>query len=179
MCPGDYRIGAKSLIKLGQIYREHGVKGFCKFYSYSGTADHLVPGQEYLLKNPDGREQKVNILDVRPFQRYFLVRFDLFDSPEPIQGWRGATLWIEKRRLKRKEGEFFDFEWEGFAVLNRKRQPVGTVRQMIRNPLRQFVVDLNAGFGGGDVMIPYVREWILELDEDKRRIVLDLPEGLL
>ncbi len=168
-------VDQKKYLKLGQIYREHGVKGQCKFYSYSGQSDHLKEDQDYILQRVDGNETQTRILKIEPYQRYFLIHFSAFDKPEALFPWRKATLWIEKSHLERKDNEIFDFEWEGFEIFDANKTSIGIVAKVIRNPLKQLVVTVD----NKEVMIPYVEDWVIELDLKQKKLVMELPEGLI
>ena len=55
-------------------------------------------------------------------------------------------------------------------------QELGKIEEFIdlpNNPL--FKITINAG----EVLIPAREEWIVETDLDARRIVMDLPDGLV
>lgn len=168
----------KKYLDLGQIYREHGVRGFCKFHSYSGSDDHLIEGEKYLLLSQAGIKKNVQIEQVQPFGRYFLVKFREFSAPEPLVEWRKAVLWLDKSKLAKTSGdELYDYEWEGICLKDEHGNEIGTVFRVERNPLRQLVV--KSSLDGSEVMIPCVREWILELDKDNKVAVIALPEGLV
>lgn len=162
-------------LRLGQIYREHGVKGQCTFYSYSGKADHLTPKRTYILVNTEGEQQKIRIKRIVSYQKMFLVHFDLFSSPEEVHPWRKATLWIEKKKLQRTDIDMYDYEWEGFTLLNEHKKNVGVIAGIAYTPLKQFIVCLD---DQREIFIPFVYEWVVKLERDQKKLVLRLPEGL-
>lgn len=162
-------------IALGEIYREHGIKGQCKFYSYSGDDQNLKEGQSYTLVSEEGQQKSVVIKEVFPFKRYYLIRFDIFETPEDMIPWRKAKLWMPTSQLDREDGERYDFEWQGFEVRDHQHKLIGKVKEVLHNPLPQFLVESSSG----DHMIPYVEDWILNIDDENQVIVMELPEGLL
>lgn len=161
-------------IQIGEIYREHGVKGFCKAYIYSGTDENLFEDGTYWLVNQDGVERKTKLEDVSSVGKFFLLKFSLFQNPEEISSWRKAGIWITKEKLHREEGEKYDFEWEGFQIFDSEEHQIGEVQSIAYTPLKQFVVMHK----GHEVLIPYQEEWILEINEDKKIVKMNLPEGL-
>ena len=167
----------KTHLRLGQIYREHGVRGYCKFYTYSGSDENLVKKREYLIQNVNGEELKTSIVDVIPFQKYFLVLFDIFSNPEELKHWRKATLWMDKKDLKHKRGEMYDFEWEGVTVLDEAGNKVGIIQSVVHVPTQQFVVKRDPE-AADDFLIPYVSDWVVKFDKKKKQVVMRLPEGL-
>ncbi len=167
----------KKYIRLGQIYREHGVRGYCKFYTYSGSDENLIKKREYVIQHADGTKLKTSIVDVIPYQKYFLVLFDNFSNPEEVKPWRKATLWMNKKDLKRKRGELYDFEWEGVTVLDETGAKVGMIQSVVHMPMRQFVVKRDAE-ATEDFFIPFVQDWVVKFDKKKKQVVMRLPEGL-
>jgi 16S rRNA processing protein RimM len=162
-------------LHIGEIYREHGVKGFCKAYIYSQSDDNLLEGESYILQAEDGRQKEVKLSEVSTVGRYFLLHFAGFQSPEQIEGWRKAGIWIAKTKLA-QDDEMYDYEWVGFEILDTKKQSVGTVKEIAYTPLRQFLITPSVG---SEVLIPYNKDWIVNLDKKTKTLVLDLPEGLL
>lgn len=173
----------KKYIQLGEIYREHGVKGVCKFFSYSNSDDHLVEDQSYLLRRTDGEEKVVKILNISVFGRYFLIQFDFFHSPEAVIPWRKAALWIDKSLMKKSRGkDLYDYEWEGFVIHDQKKSIVGEILRVEHNPLKQFLVKLDSSQGvrsGEEIYVPCIEDWIVDLDRKKHVVVFELPEGLI
>jgi 16S rRNA processing protein RimM len=163
-------------IRLGQIYREHGVKGQCTFYSYSGTADHLALKRTYILESVTGEQLKTRIKKIAAYRKMFLVHFDLFASPEEIKPWRKATLWLEKKKLQRADQDMFDYEWEGFSLLDHNKKRVGGITGIVYTPLKQFVVKRS---DETEVFVPFVVEWLVKLEREKKKVTMRLPEGLI
>jgi 16S rRNA processing protein RimM len=165
----------KNYLRIGEIYREHGVKGFCKAFVYSGTDDNLEEGAEYVLEAEDGRIKAMRLEDIGVVGRYFLLKFEGIRSPEEAVTWRKAGLWIAKGSLDRAAGEIYDYEWEGVRILTSNRADIGTIRGIVYVPLKQFVV-INKE--GGEFYVPYRPEWILNFDRDAKTVFMDLPEGI-
>lgn len=166
----------KDHIEIGQIYREHGLKGLCKVYIYSMSDDNLFEEEEYVLQTETGKTCKTKLLSIAVSKKFFLLQFDCFPGADAVIPWRKATLWIHKSKLQRDEGETFAFEWEGFQVFDANGKKLGEIQNVEYTPLPQFVVKPEEG---ENVLIPWVAEWIIKKDGDQKTVVLDLPEGLI
>ena len=68
--------------------------------------------------------------------------------------------------------------WEGWLVTDVQGASIGEVVDM-RDAPGQSLLEVDRGGGLPLSYIPVVDEFIVEVDEDMRRIVVDLPEGLL
>ena len=164
-------------ITIGEIYREHGLKGAVKVYMYSGSDENLFADQQYHLIAEDGRTLEVTPQSLQSQGQYFLIHFDKISTPEEAKSWRKAKFQIPKAVLleQKDDDEMYDFEWQDFAVQNEDGEEIGKVLRIDYSPLRQLVV----AHGGREVLIPHVQEWVLDLDEDAKVIKMQLPEGLL
>lgn len=165
---------AKAL-QIGRVYREHGVRGFFKAHIYSGADDNLRLGQNYWLVQGDSTIE-THLTDISHVGQYFLLKFDAFKNPESIVMWRKAGIWLNRTDLKREANEKYDFEWEGFVIFDLAQDPVGPVEGVVYTPKKNFSVRLQTG---ETALIPFEKSWIQSLDEKAKRIVMDLPEGLI
>lgn len=164
-------------ICVGKIYREHGIEGRVKVYLYSGAAENFRKGSKIVIKKNSGETLSAKILDVAPFQRWFLTRFSVFASPEEAREWRKAFLYVPKDRLKPlAKGEAYVFELVGFGIFDSDENFLGNVvavRESGESAL--FVVSR----GKKEILIPVVPKWIVSVDRKNKKIVINVPEGLV
>lgn len=170
------KLDLNKYLQIGEIYREHGVKGYVKVYIYSATDENLEVGKSCVLQSQDGVLLKTKLKDVSSVGRYFLLKFDEFQNPEDVQSFRKAGLFVEKSKLTREEGEIYDYEWQGLRVLDTQKREIGTIKQIAYMPLKQFLVQTASQ---EELLIPYNPDWIANVDLKAKSVVLDLPEGLL
>lgn len=164
-------------VTIGQIYREHGVKGFCKIYLYHHDfAVVMKPEQTLFLKKKKDPLQKVTLQKVMLFQRYFLAKFDIFTQPENIKEWRRAEILVERQAFPTKEGHVFDFEWFDVECFDPQNKRLGIITHIIYTPLKQFVLKMA---NHQDVLIPFVESWIVKTDWTNKKVWLNLPDGIV
>lgn len=162
-------------IEIGEIYREHGLKGLCKVYIYSQSDDALEIGQTYLLESVQGQTQKAVIETLSSSQKFFLIQFDCFHGADQVVPWRKAKIKVDQKLLKRSDNEVFEYEWIGLTLVDSTQKILGLIKRIERNPLPQFVVESH----GREILIPWVEAWILSVDQNKKTLIMDLPEGLI
>ena len=165
----------KNHVEIGKIYREHGLKGLCKVYTYSLGDENLLEGQSYVLVSETGEKRQAILQTVSAAQKFFLVNFDCFTGADQVLAWRKAKIWMPAADVQREPGEILDSEWKGFVIFDEAGTRIGEIVNVIRNPLRQFVVES----GGAEVLIPGVDAWILEHNANQKTLKMSLPEGLL
>lgn len=81
-----------------------------------------------------------------------------------------------KLRPKRKKGEFFFTDLIGFNANDVQKGDLGKILDVQEYP-QQFIATVN--YQDKEILIPLNEAFIQEIDMDKQRIQLDLPEGLL
>ncbi len=162
-------------VNIGEIYREHGVGGACRFYSYSGDDRNLKAGKNFVLENSHGETVEVKIKKISPYGKQFLIHFDAFQTPEEVSYWRKAKLWFDKKNLTRKKGEVYDFEWQGMRLAAKDGTILGTVLGIDYTPLKQFILEVN----GKKILVPFVADWMIDADFDKMILTMNLPDGLI
>jgi 16S rRNA processing protein RimM len=105
-----------------------------------------------------------------------LVQFKKVDSESLIKEMSGCDIFIEqteelKQRVVDVDAlitlEIFD------ANTNQLIGIIDRIEEYPAHPMAIIVRD------GEEIMIPIVEDWIVEIQEEQRRIVMELPEGLV
>ncbi len=168
---------------VGHMNKPHGTRGEIFVWSLTDYPDsHFRPGARHLVGDDQGSqpspdEDPLVVETVRPFRKGFLVRFEGV-------GDRGAARDISGRYLFRpfddidqaQEGEYFYHELLGSLVQTREGEALGEVREVYAlkpSDLLRVVGEK------GEVLIPLIRQYVVEVYRKGRRIVVDVPEGLL
>jgi 16S rRNA processing protein RimM len=73
--------------------------------------------------------------------------------------------------------EFHDHELVGLAAVLGDGTPLGSVTEVVHGPAGDLLAI--AREGGGEVLVPFIREFVPEVDVAGGRVVLTPPEGLL
>jgi 16S rRNA processing protein RimM len=167
---------------VGRVGRPHGVRGEV------GVAVRTdVPDERFtvgaLLAAGGGRVLTVS--SVRPHAGRLLVRFEGVDDRTGAEALRGALLTVDVRTLAPIEApdEFHDHELEGLLVVDTAGGELGAVREVLHSPGGDLlVIETGPGTGPdtgpGEVLVPFVREIVPDVDLAARLVVLDPPEGL-
>jgi 16S rRNA processing protein RimM len=166
----------KSYIQIARIYREHGLKGFCKVTLMTDALELLAPKKEYLLRAVDGQEKLATLEAHMPMGHFELIKFSCFDLPEPIQPWRKAGIFVLSEDLPAGKGfELFDHEWPGYTVFNQEGVAMGEIVAVDYTPLKQFCLTAP---DGSERLIPVVDDWFVSINAKKKTVIMHLPEGL-
>jgi 16S rRNA processing protein RimM len=163
----------------GRVVGAHGLRGRLRIRCDEGGAEGLLEAEHVFLGDREQGARRYEIREARPGRRGE-VRLELGEIADrsAADALRGACVWIEPMELAElPAGEYWAFQLIGCEVEDATGRRLGRVRE-IRSTGAQdlLVVD---GAGGAEHLIPAVQSWWREVDLAGRRIVVELPPGLL
>jgi len=125
----------------------------------------------------DGEHRELKIEDAWFQNDRIVLKFEGIDSIEAADEVRNAEICVaESDAVKLATGEYYDWQLEGCEVFTLDSTSIGKVREVMRTGGTENLVVEN---DGRDVLIPFAEAICIEVDIDKKRIVVDPPEGLL
>ena len=164
-------------LQVGIITATHGLKGEVKVYP---TTDD--PGRFRRLKKVILDNGKVSvdleIESVKYFKQFVILKFKGLDDIDQVEKYRKASLYVTRDNAVRlKKDEFFIADLIDMKVVNEDGSPLGTLRDVITtgaNDVYEVALD-----EGGTVLIPAIKECILDVDVENAVMRVHLLEGLL
>lgn len=161
-------------ILVARIGRPHGVAGAVTVELFTDAPEQrFAAGQEVQLD--DG-----SVLTVTHFHltaRAPVVAFAGVTDRTAAEELRGRQLYIPPAaRRPLDPDEFWPDELEGMEVVSRSGETIGTASgvEVGHGQDRLLVRD-----GDREIAVPFVAEIVPQVDAARRRIVVDLPEGLI
>ena len=116
--------------------------------------------------------QEVCLTSVREHKGRLLVRIDDVQDATLAQRYIGATFFAARERLDVARDEYLDVDLVGCEVSGIDARTYGTVEKVEHYPGNDML------FVSGR-MLPMVKAFIREIDIARKRIVVDVPPGLL
>ena len=115
---------------------------------------------------------------VKYFKQFVILKFKGLDDIEQVEKYRKASLYVTRDNAVRlKKDEFFIADLIDMKVVNEDGSPLGTLRDVITtgaNDVYEVALD-----EGGTVLIPAIKECILDVDVENAVMRVHLLEGLL
>ena len=168
---------------VGRIVKAHGIKGefiVRPFTDYPSST--FVPGVSLLLGNTqgDGPDPKLSALELeqaRPHKDGYIVSAVGIGDRNHSESLRGHYLFRDVAALEPlADGQLFYHQILGMKVQTSFGQVVGEVTEVYElNPNDILCVQGTEG----EVMIPFSKDMVIEVNADKECIVVDPPDGLL
>ncbi|WP_319561359.1 ribosome maturation factor RimM [Marispirochaeta sp.] len=114
-------------ITVARIGKTHGLKGYIKVNSFSGSYGHLIDIEEGILVFRHGKEIPVRIEAVVPFGDRALMKFVGYDTPESARTLTGGELWVDKKHAAPLgQDEYYIADLKGCSVIHGDEE-LGTV----------------------------------------------------
>lgn len=175
--------GHPPFLVVGHLNKAHGTKGELYVWPLTDYPEsHFVPGAVHLPgdeagEHPSATLPELTIEAVRPYRKGFLASFAGVDDRTAAERLRGRYLLRPFSAIDElADDEIFYHELLGAAVVAAGGSAVGTVTEVY--PVRPFHL-LEVTGPGGEVLLPLNPRFVVEFDRERRRVVVDPPEGLL
>lgn len=103
------------------------------------------------------------------------LKFEDYDSFEKISEFQGCRLFLTTgKNIQSLSPESLDIE--GYKVFMQDNTLVGVIKEVIRNPEQWLLSVLSPS--KKEILIPLHRDFIVDMDEKGKIIIMNLPEGL-
>jgi len=165
--------------QIGFVVKTHGIAGevVVRLFDEFSIDDMET---EFLFLDLDGGLVPFYLEEAREKkQADVLVKLEQLNSDEAALKVMDAPVYVEKTETD--EAEEVEQDFSAYQLVGYQCQAVGhgaigeivAIREISKNPL--FEIDNN----GQEILIPIVDHFIAGIDDEKREVVFDLPEGLI
>lgn len=158
------------LMTAGIIGPAHGLRGEVIVDVRSDDPGIWAPGT--LLRLDGETDSSLTVLGARTHKGRLLLSFDEIDSRDAAEALRGRTILIEERP---EEEAWYPHELEGARVETPSGESLGVLVGLRFGAAQDLLVVRTPR---GEVLVPFVRALVPEVDAAERRIVVDPPPGL-
>lgn len=165
------------LVSIARIARPHGLRGEVSADVLTDFPERFDGLENVIAVLPGDERRELRIERFRFQNERVLLKFFGIDRIEDTDSLRNAEICVtENEAVALEEGEFFDWELSGCTVETIDGETVGTVKELMRTGGTEVLV-----IDGADkeYLIPFAESICTEVDVEKKRIVIDPPEGLL
>jgi 16S rRNA processing protein RimM len=168
---------SKDLLEVGVVVGTHGLKGDLKIRPLP-TGDLALPGARTVyLRDSEGLPVRHEAVRSSLHKQNILLRLSGLENIAAVEGLIGAFVLMDHADLP---GLFDDrFYWsdlEGMAVIDRQQGEIGRVIGMFSTPAHDI---LEIEGSAGEILVPAIEPFLVELDRDNGRLHVDLPQGLI
>ena len=159
------------------ITTTHGVRGEVKVFPTTDDAERFLE-LEYVLLDTGRELRRLDIKNVRFFKNLVILKFDGIDNINDIEKYKGKDLWIPREEAQELgEDEYYIADLQGLNVVLEDGTEFGTLRDVMETGANDvYIIDSNEH---GEVLLPAIKECILDVDLEKNTMTVHLMKGLL
>lgn len=164
-------------LKIGQIVNTHGVKGEVKVFPL--TDDIKRFGKlKYLYMKQAEEYSIINIEGVKYFKNLVILKLEGINDMNEAMKLMDAYLYVNRENaVKLAKDTYFIADLVGMDVYALDDQRLGSIKDVFStgsNDVYEIKKD-----DGKTFLIPAIKDVVMEVDVEKRRMRIQLLEGLL
>jgi 16S rRNA processing protein RimM len=162
-------------VRIAKIGAAHGVRGEVRLFAY--TEDPLALRSYGELEDESGT-RRFRIVSLRPAKNHLVARIEGVGDRDEASSLTHLELYVPRARLpQQKEADrFYHADLVGLSVETKAGEKLGEVIG-VRNYGAGDLLEIKR-VRGENVLIPFIDQYVPEIDIGGGRIVADPPEGL-
>jgi len=161
------------LVKVGRLNKSFGTSGQIKVMAKDKFIDDLLEANVWFVDKAG--DMIPFFVETTEVGSNFLVKFEDITSPETAKQITGSPLFLRARDVSVSEEKPPIEKLIGFELYNGKKY-VGKIDEIEEYP-QQIMASISVN---GDMkLIPLHDSFIVDIDPSKRKLIMELPEGIL
>ena len=167
----------EDLLKVGVITTTHGVRGEVKVYPTTDEPERFLE-LDYVLLDTGRELRKLEIKNVKFFKNLVILKFKGVNNINDIEKYKGRDLWIPREEGQElEEDEYYIADLLGMSVVLENGQEFGTLKDVMETGANDVYIIDSAEHG--EVLLPAIKECILDVDLEKNVMTIHLMKGLI
>lgn len=174
-------IKESEVFKIGTLAKTHGLQGEIAFRFDSDIFDRV--DCPYFVLKVDGILVPFFIEEYRfKGSETALITFTDINSEEKASRLQGLDVYFPRSYYEESEGdEDVDLSWDyfiGFSAIDKHLGELGVITNVDTQTINTLFLIQNDN-GSGEIIVPAVEEFIVEIDSEQKIIYFEFPEGLV
>ena len=167
----------EQFLRVGVISSTHGIRGEVKVYPTTDDPERFLELDEVILDT--GREHKIlEIEGVKFFKKQVILKFKGYDNINDIEKYLKKDLLVDREHaVELGENENFIADLIDMEVVTDEGKVLGTLTDVIETGANDVYAVKTPE--GKEILLPAIRDCILDVDVDEKRMTVHVMEGLL
>lgn len=164
-------------LQVGVIASTHGIRGEVKVFPTTDDVKRFQNCKQLLLDT--GKERiELEVEGVKYFKQFVILKFQGIDSINDVECYKGNSLLVARENaVKLRKGEYFIADLIGLVVCNEAGENIGVLEDVLQTGAND-VYNIRLS-DGRELLLPAIRECVLEVDVENRWMKIHIMEGLL
>ena len=167
----------EQLLQVGVISSTHGIRGEVKVFPTTDDPNRFKKLKQVILDT--GREQKdLEIEGVKFFKQFVIFKFKGIDNINDIEKYKGKSLYVTREHaVKLKKDEYFIADLIDMQVELEDGTLFGVLNDVMQTGANDVYCIQTEKHG--EVLIPAIKDCILDVDVETRKMKIHLMDGLI
>lgn len=167
----------EQFLRVGVISSTHGIRGEVKVYPTTDDPERFLELDEVILDT--GREHKIlEIEGVKFFKNQVILKFKGYDNINDIEKYLKKDLLVDREHaVELGENENFIADLIDMEVVTDEGKVLGTLTDVIETGANDVYAVKTPE--GKEILLPAIRDCILDVNVDEKRMTVHVMEGLL
>ncbi|MCM1160503.1 MAG: ribosome maturation factor RimM [Roseburia sp.] len=167
----------EDLLKVGIITSTHGIKGEVKVFPTTDDVKRFKKGIRLILET--GKERlELEVEGVKFFKQFVILKFKGIDDINQIEKYKRKELFVTREHaVKLKKDEYFIADLIGLSVIDEQGTVLGVLEDVMETGANDvYIVKME---DEKEVLIPAIKQCILEVNVEEGFVKVHMMEGLL
>lgn len=167
----------EDLFKVGIITSTHGVRGEVKVYPTTDDPKRFKKLKKCILKY--GKNQmNLEIEQCKFFKQMVILKFKDIDNINDVIAFKQGELYVTRENaVKCEKDEYFISDLIDCEVINENGEKIGCLVDVMSTGANDVYVVKNDA--GKEILIPAIKQCILNVDMKERKITVHLLGGMM
>lgn len=166
----------EQFLRVGVISSTHGIRGEVKVFPTTDDAARFKKLKKVLLDT--GKEQlELEVQSVKFFKQFVIVKFKGIDNINDIEIYKGKSLLVPREdAVALGKDEYYIADLIGMEVFTEEGR-LGVLKDVMETGANEvYIIDSDRH---GEVLIPAIKQCILDVDIEGRKMKIHLMDGLI
>ena len=167
----------EELLQVGVITQTHGIRGEVKVFPTTDAAARFQ-GLKHVLLDTGKETLPLEIENVKFFKQFVILKFKGYDNINDIERYKRCPLMVERSEaVPLEENEYFIADMIGMKVITDNGEEFGVLKDVLETGANDVYVIEHPS--AGEVLIPAIRECVLDVDVSGGQMKIHVMDGLI
>jgi len=164
-------------LRVGIISTTHGIRGEVKVFPTTDDVNRFNDLKNILLDT--GKELiTLEIEGIKFFKNTAILKFKGIDNINDIEKYRGKDLLVSRENaVKLEKDEYFIYDLIDSEVFTDEGTKLGILTEIMTSAANDVYIVKTAE--GKEILLPSIKECILDVDAENKKITVHIMKGLL
>lgn len=167
----------EKLLQVGVITSTHGIRGEVKVFPTTDDPKRFKKLKQVILDT--GKEKRdLEVESVKFFKQFVILKFKGIDNINEVERYKRCPLLVDRdHAVPLREDEYFIADMIGMQVVTEDGAVFGTLKDVIETGANDVYIIESSEHG--EVLVPAIKECILDINIEEQKMQIHLMNGLI